>query len=98
VLKSQSDLVEHSEGIEICKSRTRELEDGFNFETFVFFHNKRKTSRAQTEADRWKEIFTKLFPDEPVPNPCEFILRIIPGLDTDFTKMQDMKPMIWNPL
>jgi hypothetical protein len=73
VLKSQSDLDEHSEATETCHSRTRKLEDGFNLDTFLFFHNKRKTSRGQTEADRWKEIFVRLFPDFPVPSPCKFL-------------------------
>jgi hypothetical protein len=72
VLKSQAELIEHSEAVDPCRSRSRKLEDGFDIQIFLLLHTKRKATRGQTEADRWKEIFKLLFPNEQVPNPCEF--------------------------
>lgn len=107
ILKSQSELDEHSEATDICQSRPRTLEDGFNIQTFLLLHSKRKTSRRQTEEERWKEIFKLLFPDEPVPMaPCEFffLTTMEACLDTDscqdvtFVEIGDFQPAMASEL
>lgn len=41
--------------------------------------SKKYASRYQTEEEKWREVYKLLFPNEPIPSPCE-PTYIFPGM------------------
>jgi hypothetical protein len=55
----------------ICELKDIEHADGVTTEIFEKLRSKKKAQRDQTEADRWKDIYQLLFPNEVIPSPCK---------------------------
>jgi hypothetical protein len=54
-----------------CELKNIEQPDGITPEVYERLHSKKKVQRDQTEADRWKDIYKLLFPNEMIPSPCK---------------------------
>ena|ERR1700760_1592716 len=54
-----------------CERKDIEHSDGVTTEVFEKLRSKKKAQKDQTEADRGKDIYKLLFPNEMVPDPCE---------------------------
>jgi hypothetical protein len=54
-----------------CERKDIEHIDGVTTEIFEKLRSKKKAQKDQTEADRWKDIYKLLFPNEMVPSPCK---------------------------
>jgi hypothetical protein len=54
-----------------CERKDIEHIDGVTTEIFEKLRSKKKAQKDQTEADRWKDIYKSLFPNEMVPSPCK---------------------------
>ncbi|PMD34500.1 hypothetical protein L207DRAFT_638973 [Hyaloscypha variabilis F] len=52
-----------------CERKDIEHIDGVTTEIFEKLRSKKKAQKDQTEADRWKDIYKSLFPNEMVPSP-----------------------------
>ena len=54
-----------------CELKNIDQGDGITPEVHEKLRSKKKTQRDQTEADRWKNIYKLLFPNEMIPSPCK---------------------------
>jgi hypothetical protein len=54
-----------------CERKDIEHSDGVTTEIFEKLRSKKKAQRDQIEADRWKDIYRLLFPNEMIPSPCK---------------------------
>jgi hypothetical protein len=55
-----------------CQLKNAEPPDGITPEVYERLHSKKKVQKDQTEADRWKDIYKLLFPNDVIPSPCKF--------------------------
>ncbi|KAH8751437.1 hypothetical protein BGZ57DRAFT_735818, partial [Hyaloscypha finlandica] len=70
LLKSDAELNSHIETSKDCHPTIAPPVDGITRNIKVVLQCKRKAFPGQTEAERWKKIYTILFPDdEEVPDP-----------------------------
>jgi hypothetical protein len=63
-----------------CELKNFEQADGVTSEVYERLRSKKKVQRDQTEADRWKDIYKLLFPNEMIPSPCKFYSPSTPNL------------------
>ena len=73
LFKSEAELDSHIETREIrCDAIIAPPVDGITGKIKAVLQCKKKAFRGQTEAERWKQIYQILFPDdEEVPDPCK---------------------------
>ncbi|KAH9210188.1 hypothetical protein DL95DRAFT_413234 [Leptodontidium sp. 2 PMI_412] len=69
LFKDQDAVNLHLMEQDVCERRDVEHVDGVTTEIFEKLRSKKKTQRDQTEADRWKDIYKLLFPNEMIPSP-----------------------------
>ncbi|KAG4436548.1 hypothetical protein IFR05_007986 [Cadophora sp. M221] len=69
LFKDQDAVNLHLMEQDVCERRDVEHADGVTTEIFEKLRSKKKTQRDQTEADRWKDIYKLLFPNEMIPSP-----------------------------
>jgi hypothetical protein len=77
LFNSQEELDTHIEALEGCDLRALEaLEplEGITSKVKERLQCRKKAYPGQSEADRWKDIYRVLFPNEEVPSPCKFTL------------------------
>ncbi|KAF8846433.1 hypothetical protein BDZ45DRAFT_812329 [Acephala macrosclerotiorum] len=67
--RSQEEVIQHLNGLESCPLRDIRLPEGITSETVEKLRSRKKTSKDQTEQERWKEIYKLLFKDELIPSP-----------------------------
>ena len=71
--RTQQQYNEHIILQDICQIKPGHPPDGITPEQGIKLRSRKKLHRSQTEADRWREIYKLLFPDDAViPSPCEF--------------------------
>ena len=58
---------------DICDLQPGHPPEGITPEHERCLRSRKKTSPNQTEADRWKDIYKLLFPDEEIPSPCKLV-------------------------
>ncbi|KAE9364895.1 hypothetical protein N431DRAFT_282195, partial [Stipitochalara longipes BDJ] len=66
---SEEELNSHIETSERCEAILAPPVDGITWKMKRVLQCKRKAFPGQTEAERWKQIYRILFPDEEVPDP-----------------------------
>lgn len=72
--KTQAELEAHSRSTNICDlAELTTPFEGITTEIEKKLRSRKKDSRVQSEADRWRGIYRVLFPDEVVPSPCKEI-------------------------
>jgi hypothetical protein len=65
--------------------------EGFELDVEAKLKRRRKSTRDQTDAERWEEIYRLLFPGEDVPSPCKlttlkvYTEEILPASEADAT-------------
>ena len=70
---SDEELDSHIETSDRCDAIVAPPVDGITRKMKVVLQSKRKAFPGQTEAERWKQIYQILFPDDKeVPDPCKF--------------------------
>lgn len=74
LLNNQEELDLHLITTQRCEVVLGELAQGITASIERKLRNRGKTYRAQSEEDRWKEIYQTLFPMETPPSPCKFDL------------------------
>jgi hypothetical protein len=47
-------------------------EEGITATMLTRIKSRKKSRPDQSEASRWNDIYITIFPQEPVPSPCEF--------------------------
>jgi hypothetical protein len=72
--KAQEALDAHLTVLNICPLQTGQAAEGLTPDLEKRLKSRKKSSPDQTEEARWKEIYALLFPNEVVPNPCEFTI------------------------
>lgn len=72
--KSQSALDDHLTVTNICPITEGTPAEGVTVDIEKRLRSRKKTAPGQSEEDRWREIYTLLFPDEAVPVPCRSII------------------------
>lgn len=72
--KEEKELDAHFEAKEGCESRPMKIVEGITAKMEKQLRCRKKAYRGQSESERWKEIYKLLFPQEAVPDPCEFQL------------------------
>lgn len=70
--KTDAALDAHITVINICSLQTGQAAEGLTSDQEKRLKSRKKSSPDQSEEARWKEIYGILFPNEVVPNPCEF--------------------------
>ncbi len=71
----------------ICPNET--LAEGFTKDQEKKLRSRKKTSAEMTDEDKWREIYTILFPDddpETIPSACEYPLVKFQGSAGNLTK------------
>lgn len=69
---SEEELDSHIETSDRCDAILAPPVDGITRKMKAVLQSKRKAFPGQTEAERWKQIYQLLFPDdEEVPDPCK---------------------------
>lgn len=66
-----------------CDLKASEPVDGINRKMKTQLKSRKKAFPGQTEADRWKEMYKTIFPDEEPPSPCKnalfsLFLKLLP--------------------
>ncbi len=56
-----------------CELQDIQYADGVTAEIVEKLRSKKKAQRDQTDAERWKDIYKLLFPNEMIPSPCRFL-------------------------
>ncbi len=74
IFKSQEEVGLHLKEVKGCELRDIELSDGITNEIVERLKSKKTTHRDETEEDRWRKMYTLLFPSGIVPSPCKFLL------------------------
>lgn len=69
--KSQEEVIKHLNQLESCPLRDIGLTEGITSETVEKLRSRKKTSKDQTEQERWEEIYKLLFTDELISSPCK---------------------------
>jgi hypothetical protein len=83
--KTGAALDAHLTVINICPLQAGETAEGLTSDQEKRLKSRKKSSPDQGEEARWKEIYGILFPNEVVPNPCEFNITCCRcRLDTEF--------------
>lgn len=59
-----------------CELKNTTQTDGVTSEIYEKLRSKKKAQRNQTEAERWKDIYKLLFPNEMIPSPCTCLLSL----------------------
>ena len=105
IFKNQEQLDSH---LTVATSDICDLQPGHPPEGITPEHERRlrsrkKTSPDQSEAERWKDIYKLLFPNEEIPSPCELAqfyiiilsrsMKKIADNCTDFEPLQEDTPM-----
>jgi hypothetical protein len=67
--ESQMALNVHLGVVNICQLRPGEPMEGVTPDMEKRLRSRKKASPDQTDEDRWREIYSMLFPDETVPSP-----------------------------
>lgn len=57
-----------------CEPSRISLAEGITTEIEKKLRSRKKTSRNQTDSDRWMEIYKTLFPTSISPDPCKSFL------------------------
>lgn len=71
--KSEESLLQHTRSIEGCLTRALTPASGVNQSKIAALRSK-KAMRGQTHEERWKKVYSILFPDEShIPSPCEHV-------------------------
>jgi hypothetical protein len=70
--KTDAALDAHITVVNICALQTGQAAEGLTSDQEKRLKSRKKSSPDQSEEARWKEIYGILFPNEHVPNPCEF--------------------------
>lgn len=73
LFKSQEELEEHMiiQAADICETVPGKTPDGITVEQVMQLRSRKKSTREQSDEDRWRDIYRLLFPDEQVPSPCK---------------------------
>jgi len=58
---------------EICEASQGHPPEGITPKLMREIKSKARSWPNQTEEEKWRDIYQKLFPGEEVPSPCEFI-------------------------
>ena len=53
-----------------CERQPSRKIEGITIQQIERLKSKKRLSSDQNEEARWKEVYTIIFPDEPVPSPC----------------------------
>ena len=69
--ESEDILDEHIEAITSCELNASEPVDGINSKIKMQLKCRKKAFPGQTEADKWKEMYKTIFPNEEPPSPCK---------------------------
>ena len=56
-----------------CDLKASEPVDGINRKMKTQLKSRKKAFPGQTEANRWKEMYKTIFPDEEPPSPCKML-------------------------
>jgi hypothetical protein len=73
IFNSDEELDSHIETSERCEPIIAPPFDGITRKIKALLQCKRKAFKGQTEAQRWKQVYQILFPEEEdVPDPCKF--------------------------
>jgi hypothetical protein len=76
---------------DICDLQPGHPPEGITPEQERRLRSKKKTSPNQGEADRWKDIYKLLFPNEDIPSPCKGSQKTDKGEPSD--KLTDFEPL-----
>jgi Zn-finger nucleic acid-binding protein len=71
VFANDDELDSHIEADRGCNTKPTEHVDGITKKMKEQIQCRKKAFPGQTEAERWKQIYQILFPDEAVPSPCK---------------------------
>ena len=55
----------------VCQAVEGERIEGFDLDVEEKIRRKKKDFPNQTDADKWRTIYSLLFPTDTVPSPCE---------------------------
>jgi hypothetical protein len=75
----------------VCECIEGNPVEGFDLDVEAKLKRRRKTTRDQTDFERWEEIYRLLFPAEEVPSPCKpkilkvYTKEILPASEADET-------------
>ena len=70
LFEDQAAVAFHQREPQPCQLQEIEHADGVTVEIVLKLKSKKKAPN-QTEADRWRDIFKLLFPNEIIPSPCK---------------------------
>jgi hypothetical protein len=80
ILLRSSDFEEHSLALEACHPRPEHEGDpeiGFSHAFDISLKMRKRSSPEHEGIARWVEIYSQLFPNEPVPNPCRLTKSLL---------------------
>ena len=78
VFNGQEQLYEHRRAVRICSLQPENQPEGISPEIETKLRSRKKLipkDTTTTEAEKWKEIYKLLFPQDVVPSPCKTVLR-----------------------
>jgi hypothetical protein len=62
----------HCEAFEACPPQLdRDPETGYSLLVYNLLKVRKKSAAEEEGSERWKEMYQRLFPNEPVPSPCK---------------------------
>ena len=77
VFQNQEDLDGHFVAVTSCELRLTKPTEGITNTLEKQLRSRKKVCRDETEEERWKGIYERLFPMEPAPSPCEHIFLLL---------------------
>src|SRR3569833_322223 len=76
VFEKETELDEHImvPAADICETRPGTSPAGITPDQVNQLRSRKKSSRNQTDEDRWHDMYRLLFPNDVIPSPCESVV------------------------
>jgi hypothetical protein len=75
IFKSQEEVSAHLKGAKGCELREIEIRDGITCDTVERLKSRKKTRPSETEEDRWRKLYSIIFPGCTSPSPCKYFCK-----------------------
>jgi uncharacterized C2H2 Zn-finger protein len=71
LFENADNLESHTLEVQGCELNQEQPAEGITGNIEKKLRSRKKAHRGQSETERWREIYSILFPEEGVPSPCE---------------------------